>query len=738
MSASAASPPAARDGLPVVLLFAATIFASAFLLFQVQPMVSKAILPWFGGSPAVWTTAMLFFQCTLFGGYVYAHLLGGRRSVRVQAAVHLVLLAVAAWAARSVLPDPSLEPSGDEAPAARILLILAASVGLPYFCLATTGPLLQHWFARTGRGDAAFRLYALSNVGSFIALLSFPYVFEPAFALPGIGRLWTWGFWAFAIACAAVAIVAARRPAPVPVPGGADRSVPTSAGEPAGASAWTRRVAWLALPALASLAFVAVTDHASHDIAPEPRLWIATLALYLATFVLAFDHPRWYRPAWTALAAIVAVLALSGRDAVPAWFGTEWDYGVTALRRLHYAALFAICLLCHGELYRRRPTDPARLTEFYLWMSAGGACGGLFVALVATNLFDDYHEWPATLVAALGLACAVLAREVRARSGAARRGPVAAAAALGAFGLAALVLAWEDPLGLRAPSGGDVTVTRLDQSRNFYGTVSVAERRYPDDPARDHRVFYSGAITHGIQYLAPEKRWMPVTYYSEDSGIGETLRWVMRRQPEARVALVGLGAGTLATYARETDRYDFYEINPEAVRVAERWFDNLSACRAREQRMLVGDARLKMSQQPADLKYDVIVLDAFTGGSVPIHLLTREAFAIWRRHLADDGFIAINITNAYLNLYPVVKAQAQALGMGFRNRWLASDPARHVRQNQHFVMTHDAAYLREHPSVDRVWTDAQGRVLRTERLDRPGVPLWTDAYSSLVPIELDD
>ena len=720
--------------------FALVILASAFLLFQVQPMAGKAILPWFGGTPAVWTTAMLFFQCVLFGGYVYAHLLARRAPPRLQVAVHLALLAGAAWLAAGVLPGAQLKPAGDDAPVAAILWILAASVGVPYFCLATTGPLLQHWFAQAGLGGSVFRLYALSNLGSFAALLSFPYLLEPRLELPSIARLWTVGFWAFAIGCAAVALstVAARRvrPGPVSASGGgvADAAAQPTAAQARAAHApgWRTRAGWLALPALASLAFVATTDHVSHDIAPEPRLWITTLSLYLLTFILTFDHPRWYRPAWTAAACVLATVALSGRDAIPAALGLSWSPGVTELRGLHYAAMFAACLLCHGELYRRRPADVRHLTEFYLWMSAGGACGGLFVALVATNLFDDYHEWPLFLLAAIALSCAVIARE------AGGGGRARAVAALAGVVLGAAVLRWEDPFGWRDRSSPERTEVRLEQSRNFYGTVSVAERRHPGDPRRDHRVFYSGQITHGIQYLDPELRRLPVTYYSEDSGIGETLRWVAERQPSARVALVGLGAGTLATYAREADHYDFFEINPDAVRVARRWFDNLATCRARTTQTWVGDARLVFERLPADVRYDVIVLDAFTGGSVPTHLLTREAFETWHRHLAPDGFIAINITNGYLNLYPVVRAQAEALGLGFRNKWLAADRARLVRQNQHFVMTRDEAYLRAHPSVNRPIRDASGAVVGHERLDVPGLPLWTDHYGSIGAIEWRD
>jgi SAM-dependent methyltransferase len=753
-SSTPATPSRGAADRIAVAAFALVILASAFLLFQVQPMAGKAILPWFGGTPAVWTTAMLFFQCVLFGGYVYAHLLAQRASPRAQVAIHVALLASAAWFAAGVLPAASLKPDGADAPVASILWILAASVGLPYFCLATTGPLLQHWFAQAGLGGSVFRLYALSNLGSFAALLSFPYLLEPRLELPSIARLWTAGFWAFAIGCATVAVtVVAGRARPGEASGSSPGAPPgrsaapsprsasgTSAGAgddaPTAAPGWRTRLGWVALPALASLAFVATTDHVSHDIAPEPRLWITTLALYLLTFILTFDHPRWYRPALTAVACVAATVALAGREAIPAALGVAWSPGVTALRTLHYAAMFAACLLCHGELYRRRPGEVRHLTEFYLWMSAGGACGGLFVALVATNLFDDYHEWPLFLVAAIALSCAVLAREAG-RAGV-PRAPARAAAAVALAVLAAAVLRWEDPFGWRDRSTAERTELRLEQSRNFYGTVSVAERRHPGDPTRDHRVFYSGQITHGIQYLDPELRRRPVTYYSEDSGIGETLRWVAARQPGARVALVGLGAGTLATYAREADHYDFFEINPDAVRIARRWFDNLEACRARTTSTFVGDARLMFERLPDDVRYDVIVLDAFTGGSVPTHLLTREAFATWHRHLAPGGFIAINITNGYLNLYPVVRAQAELLGLGFRNKWLAADRARLVRQNQHFVMTRDEAYLRAHPSVNRPILDASGALVGHERLDLPGLPLWTDHHGSIGAIEWRD
>jgi SAM-dependent methyltransferase len=725
-----------RRGL--VPLFALTIFVSAFLLFQVQPMVGKFILPWFGGSPAVWTTAMLFFQSVLFAGYVYAHLVASRLAPRQQRLVHIIVLGLACAAALFVLPHAALKPNGDEAPVLRILLILALSVGLPYFCLATTGPLLQHWFTQSGSEGSVFRLYALSNLGSFLALFSFPYVFEPWLELPVIGRLWTWGFWLFAALCLASAILMARQAGSAT---GHTRSAtaPATSQSPSGRT----RLSWVLLPALASLAFIATTDHLSHDIAPEPRVWITTLALYLLTFIIAFDNPRWYRPALTAAACLVAVLFLAGRAQIPALLGMHWGYGVSELRWLHYVALFLICLLCHGELYRRRPSDPRYLTAFYLWMSFGGACGGLFVTLVATNTFNDYYEWPLCLALAVVLSCRVLWFGKRQSVGApARPHGHAYGRRLGLGLLSALLITcafwWDNPMRGRVSAAQGVIETHLDQSRNFYGVVAVKERRFADRPDMDHRVFYSGQITHGIQYLSDRWRLAATTYYAKDSAVGETLQWAMEQKPSLQVALIGLGAGTLATYARPDDAYDFFEINPEAVRVAKTYFDNLGQAKTQKLRVVLGDARLRIEQMPPDQKYDVIVLDAFSGGGVPVHLLTHEAFKAYARHLKPDGHIAINITNAYLNLYPVVKAQAQALGMGFRNKFQERDMARYVRENQWFVMTHDQGYLARYPSVNRLLRDDSGRVLGPENLDIAGVPLWTDHFSSLTPIEWND
>jgi hypothetical protein len=739
-----------------IAVFALTIFVSAFLLFQVQPMVSKAILPWFGGGPAVWTAAMLFFQCALFGGYLYAHGLASIRSIRLQAWIHILLLVSAAVLAQSVIPDPGLRPEGEQSPVTQILAILAISVGLPYFCLASTGPLLQHWFARAAVAGSVYRLFALSNLGSLLALLSFPYLFEPWLELPVLGKGWTWGFWLFALACAAVTLMQARAvqmkssalsetaPSASTSAKAADKTAPES---PAvhGAQVrnrWYELAAWVLLPALASMLFIATTDQASHNIAPEPRLWILTLSIYLLSFIVSFDHSRWYKPGPVAALGLIAVLLVAGRYDIPDLFGWEWDFGVSNLRYLFAVMLFLVCLVCHGELYRLRPSNPARLTAYYLWMSFGGACGGLFVALVATHTFNDFFEWPIGLAAAAALCVLVIQREFGNRSGIPRS---PSSAALGARRLtswtavtlcAALGFWGDNPL--RNDASRDSVDTNLDQSRNFYGVVAVVERRFPTEPQRDHRVFFSGQVIHGIQPLAPDLLRKPASYYDRHSGIGETLEYMKSRKASLDVAITGLGAGTVALYARPSDRYDFFEINPEAERIARGWFTFLSDSPAKELRVLIGDARLTFAQLPQEKQYDMILLAAFSGGSVPVHLLTREAFSAYAKHLKPDGFLVVNITNSYLNLYPVVQRQADALGMLVRSRFQERDSERFIFQNHYMILTRDAEYIRTHPSSFRPLRDTQGRVIGNAPTEIPGVGLWTDSFSSITPLEWRD
>ena len=712
---------------------ACTIFVSAYLLFQVQPLISKIILPWFGGSPAVWTTAMLFFQCVLFGGYAYSHAATRYLSIRQQTLLQTVLLVVAALISIFVIPGESFKPTGDENPVWHILFLLFVCVGLPYFCLATTGPLIQYWFSLAYPGRSPYRLYSLSNIGSFLALLTFPYFFEPLFELPRMGLFWTIGFWLFAGLEIAVIYLLTQA--------GVSKSTKTSREEVRNELAQLtvlQRVGWVVLPAVASLTLIAATDHVSHDVAPEPRIWVFTLCLYLLTFIICFDHPGWYRRGAVAIATILAILLLSGRNVIPSWFGFELDFGAFELRWSHFITMFLICFLCHGELVRLRPKASEYLTEFYLCMSFGGACGGLFVTLIATNFFADYYEWFLCLLVGLGIALCVAAESLavrRADAGALdRRMMIGVAVLFSLFGGAVFI--WQDPFYFMPEAREDFDAKRLHQSRNFYGSVSVLDLVHHSDPKENYRIFFSGQITHGMQFTHPDRRNTPAAYHANSSGVGETLEYAKSIQPSVRVAIVGLGAGTLANYAREADHYDFYEINPDVIDIANAKFDNLRLCKASTQKTILGDARLKLEQSGSDVLYDVIALDAFSGGSVPMHLLTKEAFAIYRKHLKPDGFMVANITNGYLNLYPVLKRQAEHLGMRYRYK---SDPPRsglRIRRSKYFIITDNQNYLTDYPSANSKFYDDAGVLIGEENPEISDVPLWTDHFSSINAIEL--
>jgi spermidine synthase len=713
---------------------AMTIFVSAYLLFQVQPLMSKLILPWFGGSPTVWTTAMLFFQIALFGGYVYSHAITRYISIKSQAVLHLLLLIAAALLSIFVIPDESFKPTGDENPVRHILWLLICCVGLPYFCLATTGPLIQYWFALAFRERSPYRLYSLSNIGSFFALLSFPYVFEPNFELRSIGWFWTSGFWVFAILEIVVIVQIMRSNIEPPVHNLSSVQSHAAFTSP---STWTRLL-WVGLPALASMTLIAATDHVSHDVAPEPRIWVFTLCLYLLTFIICFDHPRWYCRRIAAFCTVFAILLLSGRKVIPDWFGLEIEFGVSELRWSSFATMFLICFVCHGELVRLRPKTSQHLTEFYMNMSFGGACGGLFVTLVANNCFNDYYEWFFCLVAGLGIGLIILASSVPTTGKYYMKCDIIKVAIFGvmfmAFGSAIYV--WQDPFYIMRSPSADFSASLLRQNRNFYGAVSVEDLVHRSDPRQNYRVFFSGQIVHGMQFTHPDRQTTPASYHSIGSGVGQTLEYAKSKYPSLRVAVVGLGAGTLANYARELDQYDFYEINPEVISIAQENFDNLRLCKAKKWCTILGDARLKIGQSADDVLYDMIILDAFSGGSVPIHLLTKEAFAIYRKHLKKDGFIVANITNGYLNLYPVLKRQAEYLGMNFRYKSQAPAPSQRIRRSKYFIMTEDKEYISNYPSENSKYYDANGEFIGEENPEIPGVSLWSDHFSSINAIEL--
>ncbi len=618
------------------LLFAMTVFTSAFLLFQVQPLLGKFILPWFGGSPAVWTMCMLVFQILLFGGYAYAHWLSGIGRATTQALIHTALLAVAV-AMLPITPDASWKPAGDEIPSLRIGMLLLSTVGAPYFLLSATGPLLQQWFSRACPGKSPYRLYALSNTGSLLALLSYPFVVEPALSSTAQSWFWSLGFVVFAFSCVVCGWFAAQAQpihAELSVSGGEEK-------RPDGIT----RLRWFVLAMLPSVMLLATTNEVCMDIAVVPFLWIIPLTLYLLSFILTFESDRFYR---RKLVVALTAFSLASTSVMMATGGT---FSVLIQIVVFFGNLFAVCMMCHGELVSLKPSA-RHLTSFYMTMSAGGAAGGLFVGLCAPVLFNSYCELP------WGTFCCILIAVgawLRCDAGFSKAVPASVSLKAGiTFG--AILLAFFSFFDATSESTQVAT-------RNFYGVLRIDES---SDAVtnRPMREMIHGRVVHGRQMLDESGRTEATTYYTSSSGIGRLLQ-LPSIEPR-RIGVVGLGAGTLAVYGRPGDTMKFYEINPDVIRLAHQHFTFLSDSESHVE-VLPGDARLVLErEEPQQL--DVLVLDAFSGDAIPVHLLTAEAMEIYRRHLKSDGVLAFHISNTYFNLEPVVRAQAMEMGMSCR-RW---------------------------------------------------------------------
>ncbi len=685
-------------------LYALAIFLSAFLLFQVQPIVGRHLLPWFGGTPAVWTTCLLFFQTLLFAGYLYTDRLS-RLSPRKQRRIHTALLLLSALQIVSFVllfgtplaPPRQFEPAGSGAPALRILALLAASVGLPYFLLTATGPLLQSWAARLPSPERVWRLYALSNLGSLLALLAYPFVIEPALSLRA--QDWIWSL-LFVIAAMALAATASRQTKEEMPPSPA----PSADGHPA------NPLLWLALSACGSILLMATTDQMCQEVAVVPFLWVLPLALYLLSFVLCFELPR---VPWRPIASILFILSL-----VPLMIVLREAARLRAPIQIaaFSLTLFSGCLVCHGELYRLRPT-PSRLTGFYLTVAAGGALGGLFVAVLAPLLFNGYWEYPLGLLFCVALLIAVLARD---------HGTLVARNLAVRFLAGALWLALAVALAIPVKQALE---SALATSRSFYGVLRVREE-LPGDPSWHLRSLTHGRIQHGFQYRAPEKRRLPTTYYGEESGVGRAIRSHPRRTAgePLRIGGVGLGVGTLAAYVTAADAIRFYEINPDVIalsRGADPTFSFLADAPGTVE-VVEGDARLSLERELArgrPGRFDILALDAFSSDAVPVHLLTAEAMAVYIAHLRDDdSILAVHVSNRHIRLQPVLAAAAREFG--FAAVEADTNPAGHAASRSVWVLMSRCAAVLALPGIAEVavpLTD-HGR----------NVSLWTDDRSSLL------
>ncbi len=717
----------ARPSPRTASAFACATLLGAFLLFQVQPLIGKFILPWFGGAPAVWTTCMLFFQIALFGGYAYSHLLVERLSLRGQAVAQCALL-LAALGVLPIMPADSWKPTGDEAPTPRILLLLTATIGLPYFVLATTSPLIQSWFSRVHPGRVPYRLYALSNVGSLAALLSYPFVFEPAFSLLTQAWLWSGCFVLYVLLMGLCALTVRWNQSettpfassgtchPPPSP-----PAPLPEGEGSNKPSRRLRALWLLLSACASMVLLATTNHVCQDVAPRPFLWVMPLSLYLLSFIVCFDHPRWYvRPLW-ALPAVIGIAVVLGSDASLVSIREPYQHaGITLsfpyILLLHFGTMFCICMVCHGELARLKP-EPRYLTEFYLWLAGGGALGGVLAGIVAPHAFDTFCEWNLGIIAAYAIATVVLFGAVPKQGR--RRVPALLAAGLAAGGFLAVLLSQAN-WGTPQPNDPQLVARR----RNFYGVVSVWEVDR-NDPQKDCLRMQHGAILHGQQFLAADKRGKTYNYYTPDSGISLAIRALQERGHALRLGVVGLGIGTLAGFARPGDHFTFYEINPAVREMAETNFFYLRDARDRGAAIdiVMGDARLALDRQPPQ-NFDLLVLDAFSGDSVPVHLLTREAMAIYRRHVAAGGVIAIHSTNTYLYLFPLARALADAAGLNWRRVYLPADESKCRLRSNWVILSNDQTLLSAIPNIPPP----------PEFKDDFTAPAWTDQKNDLFRI----
>jgi hypothetical protein len=728
-------------------LYAITLFLSAFLLFLIQPLFAKLVLPLLGGSPGVWNTCMVFFQSALLVGYAYAHFVSRRLSTTWQIILQIILLGSAFALLPIQLGDRS--PPASTTPVFWLLTTLAFAVGAPFVVLATTAPLLQRWYGHfAGRRDP-YILYSASNAGSLLALLAYPVAIEPVWALGKQSGGWRWGFAIYAV-CVAICGLLLWRHRGGTEDGGSKRE----AIEPA--PSWRRRLYWLLLAFVPSSLLLSVTTYLTTDLAAIPLLWIIPLALYLSTFIIAFARRPGLQPIflarWLPVLLVVVVCTLV----------TEATDPIGLLLFVHLGAFFAISLFCHSLLAADRPST-AHLTEFYLWMSGGGVLGGIFNALLAPVIFSGLVEYPLVLVLAAFLRQGLQDRDSSEKDGGTSRfrmrADLLAAFLLGIFALLVRVgLSWRypdvpEPLTLRnaalcAPMficylcaamparfalglGGVLLAGALypgihgrllDRERSFFGIHRVTL-----DPTLRFRQLVHGNTVHGRQSTDPALRGEPLSYYHRKGPIGQVFTYGNEAGILKRVGLVGLGAGSLAAYGQPGQSMTYYEIDPVVKRIAldDRLFTFVNDSKA-DMNVVLGDARLTLADAP-DGKFDLLVLDAFTSDAIPMHLMTLEAMTLYKRKLAPDGLLAINISNRYLDLEPVVAQLAKKVGWVAWSQYLTVSEEEKERgmTDSNWMLLGAASPRVEAVSRKGYWTPS---------VAKPNTPLWTDDFSNMLSV----
>jgi spermidine synthase len=707
------------------LLFVSAILASAFLIFLVQPMVGKRILPWFGGVPSVWTLCLAFYQTTLFVGYAYAHLLIRFASPTIQLIVHALVIGTA-WLVLPVLPDSTWQPVGVDTPTSDIFRMLTSNVALPFLVLASTGPLVQAWFARTHPGRSPYPLYAVSNLGSFAALLAYPFVLEPRMTLSETGTLWSYAFAATALLVLSCAVVArSTRVGPGHDPTGGVSDFDESSGFPS-----PGRVAlWFLFSGCAVILLMGVTNSVCLDVASVPFLWIIPLATYLLTFILCFSSERVYRPLpYLVLSSIGFALTL-GLTLLDSW-------GIALEAKLvrsvyvqipgYCALLFGTCMIMHGELYRLRP-PPRMLTGYYLCVSGGGAAGGLFVGLLAPVLFDGYYEVRVGVALAVLLLSGVVA--LRANETNSGDGLSLGRRVMAPLGFILLVIAmWPYENSSRGV---------VKQERGFFGVLRVVEN---EGGTTSQRALVSGSTLHGLQFLGEASKRIPTSYYGAATGIGLALS---QRQPDQllKVGVVGLGIGTLATYGREGDSYRFYEVDPSVVRIARDagYFSFLADSDANVE-IVTGDARLSIvdeQMREGSQEFDFLIVDAFTSDSIPVHLLTVEAFRHYASALSPAGVLAVHVSNRHFNLTALVARLGFEIDLTSAYTFTARALRHQSKPSQWMLLSrsperlHDLAIFMKNRVAAMGLSETHLSFQKPYETRMEHVPLWTDDYSDL-------
>jgi hypothetical protein len=691
-STPASSLGATRRMTATVPIYTVTLFLSAFLLFGIQPMFAKMVLPKLGGSPGVWSVAMVFFQTALLAGYGYAHWLVSRFTVRRAALLHIALMVAVLLVGLPIGIAAGFERPPQEGETLWLIALFAASVGLPFFAVAANGPLLQAWFARSGHPRAAdpYFLYAASNIGSFLALIAYPFLVEPALTLSLQSLAWSWSFGLLLAAIAACAGLA--------IGGGENGVAAVRALSAPAAVTGRQKLGWVALAFVPSGLLVAVTAHLSTDVASVPLLWVVPLALFLLTFVIVFQSRPLLRHGWMLTAQLVFVAALILKMLF------QWTIGWAGELALHLGLFFTTAMVAHGELARRRP-DAANLTGFYLWMSLGGVLGGLFCGLLAPLLFNSVVEYPILIIA--GVLCRPAFTGIRI-SRPVRAGLVG----LAFIGLFAIIVSEQQ---------------RSDSVRSFFGVNRITE-----SPDGRFRILVHGSTVHGAQRLRNDDdslvtgRPEALSYYFTGGGIADGIDAVRRRRGGTlqAVAAIGLGTGSLACQTRPGEDWTFFEIDPQVARMATdpARFSFMSHC-APGARIVLGDARLTLSDaMPGSL--DLIVVDAFSSDAIPIHLVTTEAIALYQSKLRPGGAILFHISNRNMDLGPIVTATAHARGL---STW--------IRLTQQTVELTEQRKYSPHVAIVARHPEDLGLLAEQGWVAQPGpgaARAWRDDYADVI------